>query len=484
VSARTIAVLVPTTSRGRRLRGAADTDLLRVLLPSLLRTATWDGSLAYRLYVGYDAGDPYFDTGGAADVAAAIRRLVGDRPLALALRRCEGTAHSPVAVWNHLFADAYAEGCDFFYQLGDDLALETAGWAREFPAALMLNPVEPGLAVTGPVDRGHCLNDGRLKLDVLTQSFVSRRHMEIFATYYPAAFRNWWSDDWITRVYAPEHLRPAFHQTVYNTSRARQRYDIDYGARERFDAEVARGREQLARWLAGRAAPPPRGRRVIAFGLWGDKPLYTAGALRNAEVARTLYPGWTCRFYVGTTVPAPAVLALAAQPNVEIIAMDERGDHRGMLWRFLAAADETVDVAIFRDADSRLSARERAAVDEWLAGDRDVHLMRDHPWHVAPIMGGMWGVRRGALWNIRSLIAEHEPRRYFQTDQDLLRARVFPLIAGRAHVHDEFFEGRPFPVPRQGAEFVGEGFDEHDRPRDPEQARVLIAGLGGDAADG
>jgi len=194
VSARTIAVLVPTTSRGRRLRGAADTDLLRVLLPSLLRTATWDGSLAYRLYVGYDAGDPYFDTGGAADVAAAIRRLVGDRPLALALRRCEGTAHSPVAVWNHLFADAYAEGCDFFYQLGDDLALETAGWAREFPAALMLNPVEPGLGVTGPVDRGHCLDDGRLKLDVLTQSFVSRRHMEIFATYYPAAFRNWWSE--------------------------------------------------------------------------------------------------------------------------------------------------------------------------------------------------------------------------------------------------------------------------------------------------
>ena len=479
MSARTIAVLVPTTSRGRRRRDARDTDLLHVLLPSLLRTATWDDRLAYRLYVGYDAGDPFFDTErGAAGVEAAVGRLVGDRPLALVLRRCESTAHAPVAVWNLLFADAYADGCDFFYQLGDDLDLETGGWARDFPAALMLNHAEPGLGVTGPVDRGHCDAGGHLKLDVLTQSFVSRRHMEVFGTYYPPAFRNWWSDDWITRVYAPDHVRPAFHHTVYNTSRTRMRYAIDVGGRDIIAAEVARGRERLARWRAARAAPAPaRGRSVIAFSLWGAKPLYLVGALRNAELARTLYPGWTCRFYVGTSVPGPAVMALAAQPNVEVVAMDRPGDNRGMLWRCLAAADETVDVAIFRDADSRLSARERAAVDEWLAGERDVHLMRDHPWHAAAIMGGMWGVRRGALWDIRTLIAHHEPRDYFQSDQDLLRARVFPRVAGRAHVHDEFFDRRPFPVPRRGAEFVGQPFDEHDRPRDPEHARALTAAL-------
>src|SRR5258705_2986561 len=139
--------------------------------------------------------------------------------------------------------------------------------------------------------------------------------------------------------------------------------------------------------------------------------------------------------------------------------MDEPGDHRGMFWRFLAATDETVDVAIFRDADSRLGARERAAVDEWLAGDHDVHLMRDHPWHRTAIMGGMWGVRGGALWNLRTLIAQHQPRSYWQCDQDFLRERVFPLVRERAHVHDEFFDRRPFPVARQGTEFVGDAFD-------------------------
>jgi protein O-GlcNAc transferase len=105
--------------------------------------------------------------------------------------------------------------------------------------------------------------------------------------------------------------------------------------------------------------------------------------------------------------------------------------------------------------------------------------MRDHPWHATRILGGMWGVRRGALWTIRTLIARGEPRDYFQSEQDLLRERVYPLIADRAHVHDEFFDHRPFPTPRRGAQFVGEPFDEHDRPRDPEHARVLIAALAG-----
>jgi hypothetical protein len=479
VSARTIALMVPTTSRGRRRRGVEQTDLLRVLVPSLLASATWDGSVAYRLYVGYDAGDPFFDAAARLDeLRAAIGRRTGDRPFALALERCEPTDHAPVAVWNHLFAAAYRDGCDFFYQLGDDIELETPGWARDFPAALGLDPDEAGLGVTGPVDRG-CY-DGHLGLrtDVLTQSFVSRLHMEIFGTYYPPVFRNWYSDDWITRVYAPDHLRPAFHQTIFNTSAIRPRYRIDEGARDLLDPAVARGRARLARWRAARPRRPPAGRlAVLAFSLWGRAPRYLAGALRNAELARALYPGWVCRFYVGASVPAATVMALAARPNVEVVVMDEPGDWRGLFWRFLAAADERVDVALFRDTDSRLGARERAAVDAWLASDRAVHIMRDHPWHATDILGGMWGVRAGALWDIRTLIARHEPESRWQADQDFLRARVFPRVRDQALVHDEFFDRRPFPVPRHGAEFVGQPFDEHDRPLDPAHARALTDAL-------
>ena len=38
-------------------------------------------------------------------------------------------------------------------------------------------------------------------------------------------------------------------------------------------------------------------KKVISFSLWGDDPKYTIGAIRNAELAKTVYPGWVPRFY-------------------------------------------------------------------------------------------------------------------------------------------------------------------------------------------
>jgi hypothetical protein len=44
--------------------------------------------------------------------------------------------------------------------------------------------------------------------------------------------------------------------------------------------------------------------KVLSFSLWGAKAPYTVGAIRNAELALAVYPGWVCRFYCGTSVPA------------------------------------------------------------------------------------------------------------------------------------------------------------------------------------
>ncbi|MHC4391072.1 MAG: hypothetical protein ACYS22_07105, partial [Planctomycetota bacterium] len=144
--------------------------------------------------------------------------------------------------------------------------------------------------------------------------------------------------------------------------------------------------------------------RVIAFSLWGDKPRYTVGAVRNAELARTIYPGWICRFYVGSSVPEDTIRALEAFENADVRQLQEPGDWRGMLWRFLPASEPEVEVFLSRDADSRLGGRERAAVEEWLQSGKGVHVMRDHPEHGAPILGGMWGARRGRIPGLRALL--------------------------------------------------------------------------------
>ena len=49
---------------------------------------------------------------------------------------------------------------------------------------------------------------------------------------------------------------------------------------------------------------------VIAFSLWGENPRYLRGAIRNAQLAPDLYPGWMCRFYLDDSVPMATVLEL------------------------------------------------------------------------------------------------------------------------------------------------------------------------------
>ena len=39
---------------------------------------------------------------------------------------------------------------------------------------------------------------------IQTQSFVSRKHMEIFGFYFPEEVKNWYCDDWMTFTYYPK----------------------------------------------------------------------------------------------------------------------------------------------------------------------------------------------------------------------------------------------------------------------------------------
>jgi tetratricopeptide (TPR) repeat protein len=50
---------------------------------------------------------------------------------------------------------------------------------------------------------------------------------------------------------------------------------------------------------------PPSGSNVISFSLWGTAPCYAYGAMINLVLSRTVYPGWSCRFYIDSTVPLP-----------------------------------------------------------------------------------------------------------------------------------------------------------------------------------
>lgn len=198
-----------------------------------------------------------------------------------------------------------------------------------------------------------------------------------------------------------------------------------------------------------------RTRDVIAFSLWGDKDIYLRGAVENARLAPTVYPGWTCRFYHDDSVPEPVLAELAAL-GAELVAMPAgSGPVSGLYWRFLASDDPEVSRFLCRDCDSRLGAREKAAVDDWIASDRPFHVMRDHVLHTEVILAGMWGGLAGLLPAMASRIADassSDADRW--QDQRFLRDRVWPTIEARCLVHDSVHgeHGVPFPRGADGTE--------------------------------
>ena len=203
--------------------------------------------------------------------------------------------------------------------------------------------------------------------------------------------------------------------------------------------------------------------KLITFSLWGQDPKYLLGAIRNAELAREIYPDWICRFYVGQSVPSQITLQLESFNNVEVVHRPEFGDWKGMFWRFLPASEKGVQVMISRDTDSRLNIREKAAVDEWLASDKKFHIMRDHPHHRYPILGGMWGAKEGAIKDMEQLIEDFAQEDAYGTDYKFFAELIFPkLESDSVMIHDEFFAGQPFPTSRESYEFVGQIFDENE----------------------
>lgn len=196
-------------------------------------------------------------------------------------------------------------------------------------------------------------------------------------------------------------------------------------------------------------------KKIISYSLWGNSPQYTINMIKNVEFAKQYFPDWICRIYIAPSVNLKIKQEL--NKNCELVEMSEDEGWNGMFWRFYTPSDPSVDVSIIRDCDSHLNIRDRAAVDAWLKSDKMFHIMRDHGAHSARIMGGMWGVKKGLLNNIKTLIDEYSKKKTNNRkniDQEFLKEKIYPLIKTNCLVHDikmrfsdEQYE--PFPIPRK-----------------------------------
>lgn len=171
--------------------------------------------------------------------------------------------------------------------------------------------------------------------------------------------------------------------------------------------------------------------KLISFALFGEDPKYRTGMLANVRAAPHFYPGWKLIIYCDR-INHDALAQEALGDAVEcVLQKDTSQGFEGANWRFLAALRAEADVILFRDADSIFSKREVDAVNEWLDSKKDTHIIRDHPYHRAPVMAGLFGVRgrsRAILAKlIRSRLLSRRLTEYGD-DQAFLATDFYPKV--------------------------------------------------------
>jgi hypothetical protein len=202
--------------------------------------------------------------------------------------------------------------------------------------------------------------------------------------------------------------------------------------------------------------------KVISYSLYGDNQMYCAGAIRNAEIVREKYPDWKCLIWFDSSVPSETIESLAKFENVLLI--DMTGSLiPGMYWRFLCLDVPDIEVFCVRDADSRITDREVSAVEDWLKKDKTLHLMRDHPHHNYPVMGGMWGFRNDrSRWRITDRLnywISNQRKTFAKMDDMDFISHIYSDYQEDCVVHDDWMRCKnsvPFPTARADKRFVGE----------------------------
>eukprot|EP00771_Trimastix_marina_P001624 gnl/Trimastix_PCT/2706.p1 GENE.gnl/Trimastix_PCT/2706~~gnl/Trimastix_PCT/2706.p1 ORF type:complete len:530 (-),score=122.77 gnl/Trimastix_PCT/2706:129-1718(-) len=241
-----ICMLVPSTTRGVQAPSVNTLPFFDVFFPSFLTSIAPDADrFAFTVFWGYDEGDAFYDN--EANLRAIEQKLVFDASeqnaqVDFKTYRYIGMQGAPAFVWNGLFKDAYEDGCDYFYQINDDIRFETSGWATRFVKVLKDNRYMPDFGMVGPTDVGNS--------KTMTQSFCSRLHYDIFGTYYPISFKNWYSDDWATHIYDP--FDSSFwlrDHRIRNTNVHGTRYTANDEAGEWLAKELAQGKEKILEWV-------------------------------------------------------------------------------------------------------------------------------------------------------------------------------------------------------------------------------------------
>jgi hypothetical protein len=212
---KSIAFLVPSTSRNRDWEKLDDTYLYKYLLPSILPVCK---DFKIKVFIGYDNDDELYgkDSNWLPQFYPPYKCDKEGVKFELEWVKCSGMKGMPTSVWNHIGHTAIAQDFEYFMVLGDDIVCDKRKeWLGVFLKNLNKNK-NIGFSA------GYSNNDR-----IPTQFLIHKTHIDIFGYIYPPTIKNWGCDDWMVEIYDEKYGYWNKEYKLYNVG-GDPRYEVEF----------------------------------------------------------------------------------------------------------------------------------------------------------------------------------------------------------------------------------------------------------------
>ena len=182
-----LAILIPITSKNMKWNNLSQTYLLNYTLKTFLQTK--NDEFEYCFYLGIDKDDHFFSND---NVINELKDTFEKINIKLNIE----IGHLP-KILNTLYKKAYGDGYDYFFKCDDNIQFQTNNWVLDSINILKLNN---NIGVSGPTDNIQVNNP------LIILPMVSRKHYEIFKSFFPESIEKYNYNKWISYVYFPNHF--------------------------------------------------------------------------------------------------------------------------------------------------------------------------------------------------------------------------------------------------------------------------------------
>lgn len=240
-------LLVCTSSHGQSWASAVHTPLLHSAIRSFgqaIRNDPARNETEFEVIVGLDHDDKWY-LKHREELREKARQTLGGAA-AVNFQTFEPRDRTPVSCFNNITRAAHRQRkCDFSWRLTDDMSIidRKKGFAKSFMRALKsFDP--PYVGVAGPQCR-------QGNTAILTSDVIHTTHLDIFGDdRYPPVFKNWHSDDWVTRVYGTGRTARVPDVEVIHHLNSMRYHAIDGSGL--LPSTLKQGAERVERWVSDR----------------------------------------------------------------------------------------------------------------------------------------------------------------------------------------------------------------------------------------